>query len=61
VPVAGCGRPSSPTDHRSPVAGDLTLQTKSINGNNSAAGDSINVGAGQNALIVGVVPVSPQP
>ena len=36
------------------VADNLTLQTQNIDVNNSAAGASINVGAGQNALPVNI-------
>jgi hypothetical protein len=36
------------------IATNLTLQTENINVNNSAAGASINVGAGQNAIPVNI-------
>jgi hypothetical protein len=40
---------------------NLTVQNENIDVKNSAAGASINVGAGQNALTVSVVPVPPHP
>ena len=41
------------------IADNLTVQTQNIDVKNSAPGASINVGAGQNALTVNVVPGSP--
>ena len=43
------------------IADNLTVQTENIDVANSASGASINVGAGQNALTLNVVPVSPHP
>src|SRR5215471_11004986 len=43
------------------IADNLTVQTQNINVANSAAGASINVGAGQNALTVSVAPVAAHP
>ncbi len=43
------------------IADNLTVQTENINVANSAAGASVNVGAGQNALTVNVGPVPPSP
>jgi len=40
-------------------ADNLTVQNQNINVNNSAANASINVGAGQNALIANLSPVVP--
>jgi len=43
------------------IADNLTVQNQNINVSNSAAGASINVGAGQNALTVSLAPVAPHP